>query len=1191
MKKILTAILLLFAINMSAQIQQQQDTLRITMIDGSVKDFISGDITKLDYSDPSVVNVNLWDGTNAKIERKSIKSIRFYNRYSNPKVLLQVQTTGAYEGLYYSTANPTGDFFFISSLASDEMLGGGGEYDNFMAIDLLTVNESLNNSLSSGWDTYYQSIYNINTMINLLNFLPRDVKKEEADHAHGEALFLRAYYYYQLASLFGNIPIITNNESWKEKISTTTPLEVWGRILQDLKDAIKLLDGYSPTLTIDDSRVGKYAAEALLARAYLFYTGFYMGVHDIANGTADVTLPDGSSLTKADVVSYLNDCITNSGFSLVPDYRNLWSYTNRYTVDDYDYTKDKSLRWVENDGAINPEVLFKIKYNTYASWGTTAGYSNQFALFFGMRFKDNSGVFPFGRGWGAGTVAPNLYQDWSEAEPQDIRRDASIQDVNQLPHYLYGGSYNDYVQETQYHEKKNSPISARDENGYAETFEKLMYGQDGWVDYNFQLGNTHPLNIIRYADVLLMHSELTGTTDGMNQVRRRAELSPISTYSLSALQQERRWELAFEGVRWNDMRRWGDDYCMAALDKQMDQPIYNGGIQTTNPLGVPTYEADARPYSAHYAESRGFFAKPEAYQKEGAMVTQKLLGFWTYDDGDRILLDYINIIDGGVLRYDPAGNEVANGTITFTPTENYDQRICQITFSDGCMLPMSKKYSEAEGTMTYDLISLSDDAMVLKVDGKELKLRRIDSNTTLINQIHGIKWSYGTYTGKNWNTGDEVTFGTYGLSSWEEPYRSQNLPSIGGIYDPYIKGTAASDLTSFVKANNMSVGEGETDPFAYMVFDLYNNTIKKYTADGKLINTGTFILNKEGSLMILKTSENATLVPYMYNGKNEITKEFLLRYNPYQSELAERTSPILSLRSMSLIDDMNTFWMFGQRGLTSDEFEKTLIVQRQEKDGTPSETGRFLSLNMDRERFIIYVEDAETGMQMGKVQDNSPFEYYVPSGQTVTKQLRFRLKNCNNIDAVTERTFTFTNADPLPEEMVILAGEASKSWTWDTSITGAVWGDMGYCGGAGSVVGTQFNSQWWGVTSTDEFNGQLQQTEDGINHGDGDLNAYMTFGTDGILNSYDKDGNLIRTGSFRVNDYDNSDPSAWRVGMLNTNAILWPYEFKSGGNIPGNYEIVYLTNDKMTLVYPENGNFGSLGSWGQATFWHFKAKE
>ena len=377
-----------------------------------------------------------------------------------------------------------------------------------------------------------------------------------------------------------------------------------------------------------------------------------------------------------------------------------------------------------------------------------------------------------------------LDKDWSDAEPQDIRRDASIQDVTKLHNYLYG---EDYVQETQYHEKKNSPISARDENGYAETFEKLMYGQDGWVDYSFQLGNIHPLNIIRYADVLLMHSELTGTTDGMNQVRRRAGLSPISTYSLSALQQERRWELAFEGVRWNDMRRWGDDYCMAALDKQMDQPIYNGGIQTTNPLGVPTYEADARPYSAHYAENRGFFAKPEAYQKEGAMVTQKLLGFWTYDEGDRIFLDYINIIDGGVLRYDPAGKEVANGTITFTPTENYDQRICQITFSDGCMLPMSKKYSEAEGTMTYDLISLSDDAMVLKVDGKELKLRRIDSNTTLINQIHGIKWSYGTYTGKNWNTGDEVTFGTYGLSSWEEPYRSQNLPSIGGIYDPYIK--------------------------------------------------------------------------------------------------------------------------------------------------------------------------------------------------------------------------------------------------------------------------------------------------------------------------------------------------------------------------------------------------------------------
>jgi hypothetical protein len=62
---------------------------------------------------------------------------------------------------------------------------------------------------------------------------------------------------------------------------------------------------------------------------------------------------------------------------------------------------------------------------------------------------------------------------------------------------------------------------------------------------------------MRFADVLLMHSEITGTADGMNQVRARAGL-PAVAYSLDALKKERLHELAFEGLRWFDLVRWGD---------------------------------------------------------------------------------------------------------------------------------------------------------------------------------------------------------------------------------------------------------------------------------------------------------------------------------------------------------------------------------------------------------------------------------------------------------------------------------------------------------------------------------------------------------------------------------------------------------------------------------------------------------
>jgi hypothetical protein len=55
-------------------------------------------------------------------------------------------------------------------------------------------------------------------------------------------------------------------------------------------------------------------------------------------------------------------------------------------------------------------------------------------------------------------------------------------------------------------------------------------------------------------------------------------------------------------------------------------------------------------------------------------------------------------------------------------------------------------------------------------------------------------------------------------------------------------------------------------------------------------------------------------------------------------------------------------------------------------------------------------------------------------------------------------------------------------------------------------------------------------------------------------------------------------------------SILWPFEINSGGNKPTIFEVVYMTGSQFTLVYPDGGDFGSNGGWGEASFWHFKAK-
>lgn len=466
---------------------------------------------------------------------------------------------GIYQNLSLVCANPQMSFFYLSMLASDDNLGGGGTNDKLMqAMDLLLNYQT--DMTHQFWSDRYQGINRANALLEGVENM--ELEESERNQVVGEAKFMRAFFYYELASQYGRVPLVLSTE--EAEPSQPAAAALWGQILMDLRDAAATM----PAVRKTDGHVDKYAAEAMLGRAWLFYTGMYGNGDDLAaltsttyNPLSEVALPDGTTLTKNEVIGYIDDCVDNSGYSLVPDYRNLWAYTNRCTVEDYNYTKGQGLKWVEDDAAVNPESMFAIKFNKLASWQTTIGYANGYALHFGMRGgQDYSKTFPFGQGWGAGPVAPNLVNDWSSAESDDMRREASVQNVKDLPAYTYGG-WADFVQETDYYEKKQSSVSAQytDESGtlqYTPVFEYLMYGENGWQNDNLmQTGNIHDLVLIRFADVLLMQSELKEDVSGINIVRERAGLDPIGSYSLEALQNERRWELAFEGVRWNDIRR------------------------------------------------------------------------------------------------------------------------------------------------------------------------------------------------------------------------------------------------------------------------------------------------------------------------------------------------------------------------------------------------------------------------------------------------------------------------------------------------------------------------------------------------------------------------------------------------------------------------------------------------------------
>lgn len=540
---------------------------------------------------------------------------------------------GVYQNLNQICANPQMSFLYYAQLASDDMLGGGGTNDKLMQAEDLLCNYQADMT-----NVFYEDRYKgINRANTLIDALPSTTMDEETKASlTGQAKFLRAFYYYELASMYGNVPLRLHPGT--EGITQGDITDPWKQILMDLRDAVNLL----PAAKSEDGHVDKYAAEAMLGRAWLFYTGFFCNGSKIADLTSttynpltSVELPDGTTMTKENVIEAIDDCVKNSGRSLVGDYRNLWAYTNRCTKDDYVYTKGikgvdgKDLKWVEDDGNYNPETLFAVKFNKFASWNTTIGYANGYALQFGVRGgQAYEKTFPFGQGWGAGPVAPNLVNDWKAAEPNDLRRDATVEDWTTVSTYKKGG-WSDFVQETDFYAKKWAPITCKNnklEDGYSCTFENVMYSGnwDTPGKENMQLNNIHDLVLIRLADVILMQCELKETfdTEGFKALRKRAGLNENVPYSLTALQNERRWEFACEGLRWNDIRRW--HIAAAALEKQNGVATYYCGNPDTN---TPHNGG----YAARYNATAGFQKMPESQVGIG---TVKQNEGWTGSDSE-----------------------------------------------------------------------------------------------------------------------------------------------------------------------------------------------------------------------------------------------------------------------------------------------------------------------------------------------------------------------------------------------------------------------------------------------------------------------------------------------------------------------------------------------------------------------------
>ena len=539
---------------------------------------------KIFYIAAAVLSVALLSGCDKFLDTQSLTKKDTSNFPVNETDAEQM-IAGIYASLNNNLHDPESDPFYIFDLASDDRLGGGSQSNvGAQACDRL-MNWEIDATLEC-WDHRYQGIFRANNAIATIDNVESWSSSTVRDQLLGEAYFLRAFYYFNLAQVYGQVPLVLTTEA--VNLPKAAADELYAQIASDLKAAINTCPSSRYPL-FGEGHVSRWAAEGMMARVWLFYTGFY--------GKSDLPLAEGGSVTKAEVVSWLEDCINNSGHKLVSDQRNLWPYTNPYTAKDYPYARDNGLVWETDE---NPESMFAVKMSNKASFSNDDLRHNRIVEFYNVR-KGNATAFPFNpTGYSNGPVCEAIWLDWA-ADPDyagDYRREGSIcKRADELPDYP--GDKAKEVENTDLLAKKYLGCGAYDGGTLYESYAYFYGGEN-----NKQTGLTQALVWLRFADVLLMHSELTdGKTiyngkSGLNAVRARAGLDDM-TYSLANLKKERRYELCFEALRWNDLRRWGD--VEEIVKNQEGNNILNQGVE-----GKYQWQSN-HPFMTRYQETGGGF--------------------------------------------------------------------------------------------------------------------------------------------------------------------------------------------------------------------------------------------------------------------------------------------------------------------------------------------------------------------------------------------------------------------------------------------------------------------------------------------------------------------------------------------------------------------------------------------------------
>ncbi len=384
-----------------------------------------------------------------------------------------------------------------------------------------SLGEGYNNSdAANPWSRLYQGVERCNLAVAGIRKFGNPAEGNDMGHLLGEALTLRAYFYYDLVKWWGDVPArfepVNEFNIYLAKSDRDT---IYNHIIKDLQEATKLL--YAPgasSYTVSTKRISKDAARGLLARICLSAAGNSMRPKGTDDAEIKITVSDDRRRELYTIArAACKDVISDGHYKLSSNFKSIF-YRQCQDSIDHGY-----------------ETMWQLPY--------FMGTRGRMVYNLGLP-RDADGKNNLSSVGGQFRIIPSFFYDYAA---NDTRRDVTV-----VPYKIAKSTVDSKMEQS----VSSGVIGFNIAKWRAEWVKKPITGTDDGVS---------PI-VIRYADVLLMFAEADLFLNGsegqqyFDLVRQRAFGTNYSQIPLTLenIKMERAFEFCGENIRKYDLERWGE---------------------------------------------------------------------------------------------------------------------------------------------------------------------------------------------------------------------------------------------------------------------------------------------------------------------------------------------------------------------------------------------------------------------------------------------------------------------------------------------------------------------------------------------------------------------------------------------------------------------------------------------------------